>query len=298
VLDKISETNWRILDDARCQYMQEIEDAVLNGMSSTLFNVFDAIPEGALEQYHTPYPVLGLYDHALDKILAEIPQTAVPEGTVVLWHLYNMGYVIKTPRQCFGIDLHHRRAQLLAPYLDFLLVTHNHADHYNLNLLEAMADSDKKICSAFYPAPGFRRDPGIMKTGDVTITTEASDHNDKLPGFITTYLLEIGTGRDACVIYHTGDSRNPDQLNPGRHIHIWINHPRVGLDVVKTADRIRPDWIFYSHMLEMGHCKPCRWRPVNFTEILQHDLPECARKGIRGVLPLWGEKIVWKAGEN
>ena len=52
--------------------------------------------------------VLYFYRKAFDKVCREVKSTKVSEGTIVLWNLYNMGYVVKTPTQTFGIDLFHK----------------------------------------------------------------------------------------------------------------------------------------------------------------------------------------------
>lgn len=74
---------------------------------------------------------------------------------------------------------------------------------------------------------------------------------------------------------------------------IFIVHPRVGLDVPTAVRKFRPCWTFFSHMQEMGHCQPCPWRPVNFRELEEYDIPFIAREGLHSLIPLWGEKIVW-----
>ena len=47
-----------------------------------------------------------------------------------VWSVYNMGYIVKTRRSLFSIDLVHRRDAEFAPLLDFALITHNHGDHW------------------------------------------------------------------------------------------------------------------------------------------------------------------------
>ena len=58
-------------------------------------------------------------------------------GRPAVWFIYNMGFVVKTAKSLFAIDLHHRRAELLAPKLDFALITHNHGDHYTERFYKA-----------------------------------------------------------------------------------------------------------------------------------------------------------------
>ena len=43
--------------------------------------------------------IFQFYQSALDKVLDEVAHTSVDYGSVALWHLYNMGYVVKSP-QC------------------------------------------------------------------------------------------------------------------------------------------------------------------------------------------------------
>ena len=60
-------------------------------------------------------PILHFYEAAFDKVKREVESTAVDPNTVVLWHVYNMGYVVKTRDSCFALDLHHRRSEELIP---------------------------------------------------------------------------------------------------------------------------------------------------------------------------------------
>ena len=100
------------------------------------------------------HPLFHFYDHAFDKVLQGVKNETPGPGEVFLWHLYNMGYVVKTERHCFGIDLHHRRDVELVPELDFLVVTHNHNDHYTLALATAMDQAGKPIFRNFFPNTG------------------------------------------------------------------------------------------------------------------------------------------------
>lgn len=43
-------------------------------------------------------PILIYYRSAFDRVLEDIKNSSVEEGTVELWQLYNMGYVIKRHR--------------------------------------------------------------------------------------------------------------------------------------------------------------------------------------------------------
>ncbi len=245
-----------------------------------------------LERCYQHYPILEFYDRALEKILREVPETKVDHGAVV-WHLYNMGYVVKTPGCCFGIDICHRRAEELAPLLDFILVTHNHNDHYNLALLKAMAKAKKPVISNFYPAKGYQAPPEHLTISDVTIDSERCDHNATLKKFVSAYRIQCGRTDDAPVIYHTGDSCDPRQLHPSGRVDIHILHPRIGLSVPEAAKLLSPREIWFSHLLEMGHCKPGIYRPVDWCAAYL-DMEMMKKQGIEVSCrcPMWGEKIV------
>ena len=98
-----------------------------------------------MESKGTPY----FYRKAFDKVLKEVKATKVADGKVVLWNVYNMGYVVKTPAHTFGIDIVQKHLDQLAPELDFLLVTHNHGDHNNAHARNELALAEVKTYAGF-----------------------------------------------------------------------------------------------------------------------------------------------------
>jgi len=94
--------------------------------------------------FEDEYLVLSYLRSATRHAIQDIRTTDVKQG-VVVWYLYNMGYVFKTPDVCFGIDLHFRDAEDLAEDLDFLLITHGHGDHFTKSLLDAMIAAGKPV---------------------------------------------------------------------------------------------------------------------------------------------------------
>ena len=65
-------------------------------------------------------PIIYFYRSAFDRVMDGIKNSKVENGTAAIWLLYNMGYVVKTPSGCFAIDISHRWAKELAPYIDYL----------------------------------------------------------------------------------------------------------------------------------------------------------------------------------
>ena len=235
---------------------------------------------------------LRYYHKSLEKLVREIPSTRVRPGTVAIWHLYNMGYVIKTPSRCFAVDLMHPDAGELVPYIDFLLITHRHNDHYTDALNLAMTTAGKPVYSNWTsdssPLTNLR-DIRHIEAGDISIDTDLTDHNETHPSFVITYLVDCGEDTGHIRIFFTGDSCNWEQLNPQQSVDIFVPHIHVGLDIAKAAEKIDPEWVLSSHILELGHDLK-KWRWSYFTGLdVSH---ETHRRNV--FLPVWGEKIIYK----
>ena len=238
-------------------------------------------------------PAMSRYDEAFDKVVAEVRAAEVPDGSPpAVWFLYNMGVVVKTPRAVFGIDVAHRKGTLLAPLLDFALVTHNHDDHVDAAFLEAMDGAGKTVVSNFFDNYGaFRggRMPGgytrggkAFDLGDATILTASSDHNGYLVDFTLTFEIRVGDW----TLYHTGDSANLGKLRPARDPDLWFVHPRCGLDPVAAARIFNPRRTILGHTCELGHAK-WRWTLADAGQ----DAERLRNAGFEAAIPLWGDRI-------
>ena len=240
-------------------------------------------------------PALQRYEDAFDKVLAEIERTKVT-GRPAVWFVYNMGFVVKTAKSLFAIDLHHRRAELLAPKLDFALITHNHGDHYTERFYKAMDGREKKtVVSNFADNYGARyggRHPGgytrAVKTfefGDVKVRTTLTDHNAYLVDFTTAFEITVGD----FVIYHSGDCANAAKLRPEcPNPDLWMFHPRCGMKPVDGARAVNPKLAVVAHLNELGHAKNrWRWTWADGERARQ----ELADAGFNAVVPLWGDRI-------
>jgi len=92
---------------------------------------------------------------AKERVLAECAAAEVPEGSLRLWRIYNMAYLVKGPRHTVLIDLPKR------PYIDGLwtekdfarfaeiadvfVLTHPHRDHYCPEILQAFLARKKSV---------------------------------------------------------------------------------------------------------------------------------------------------------
>ena len=240
------------------------------------------------------FPALGRYEDAFDKVVAEIKSVKVT-GRPAVWLVYNMGVIVKTANSLFAIDLQHRRAEELAPLLDFALITHNHGDHYTQRFYRAMNNQEHKtVVSNFLDNYGASRGGGrggytrAVKTfsfGDVTVRTTYTDHNAYLLDFTTAFEISIGN----FTIYHSGDCSNAAKLRPTcPNPDLWFFHPYCGMKPVDGAQVVNPKLAVVAHLNELGHAKD-RWRWTWAQGDKAKALLEAA--GFNAVVPLWGDRI-------
>ncbi|MBQ9372301.1 MAG: hypothetical protein IJU03_08925 [Thermoguttaceae bacterium] len=237
--------------------------------------------------------ILKFLDLSFDKILEELRATKVEDGTVVFWHVYNMGYLVKTPTQTFAIDVKHRRAKELVPDVEFLLITHNHGDHFVKNFCDALTEAGKPVVSNFIENDWHTPEDEAERTfGDCSVKMRRVDHNSRLIKFVTTFEINCGPRSGDCVVYHVGDSCNVNQLNPTTPVDVFIPHLAVGLDVPKAVNEtIKPKVTLLSHILELGHLID-KWR---WSYQYGYDAVEkCHNDSV--ILPVWGEKYLYRRG--
>ena len=245
--------------------------------------------------------ILHYHQMALEKLVREIPEEKVEEGSVAIWQLYNMGYVVKTPSHCFAIDIKHREGERLVPFIDFSFITHNHDDHYTEAFVKAMADAGKPVYSNFLDNPYKLTDHETVKpleSSDIKFESWITDHNARLVNFVVSYQIDCGEDAGHIVIFDIGDTYNSSQLNPGMPTDIFIPHLAVGLDMPDAVKRVNPACVFMSHMLELGHAVD-KWRwsfqyCLDSCDELRDALAgsECENVGI--YLPVWGEKVIYR----
>ena len=240
-------------------------------------------------------PALQRYENAFDKVLAEI-DAADASAHPAVWLVYNMGIVVKTGKSLFTVDLHHRRAETLAPKLDFALITHNHGDHFTEDFYQAMNGREKKtVVSNFkdnYGAHfgkkhvgGYTRAVKTFEFGDVKVRTAYTDHNDYLIDYTTAFEITIGD----FTIYHSGDCSNAGKLRPEcPNPDVWIFHPRCGMKPVDGARAVNPKLAVVAHLNELGHAKGnARWTWADGERARQ----KLEDAGYKAVVPLWGDRI-------
>ena len=277
----------------------EIIQKYVNDVTPSVYESFYlpgcSLDSEKVEEFYRNSPLFHFYDHAFEKVLNGVKTETVAENEVAIWYLYNMGCVIKTSKHCFGIDIHHRRSEELVPYLEFVMVTHNHRDHSTLKLLQAMLKEKKMIYSNFFPSlGGYSKEPfRKLEFDDLTIYAHESDHNPSLQKFVMPFEIVCGKGENACVIFHSGDSHRAEQLKPvSDHVDFHIVHPFVGLKVVDAATQtVKGETTVIAHLLELHHeWNHWRWTYKDGIAALE----QVIAAGKNAILPVWGDKILWK----
>ncbi len=278
---------WLETDIVKREKMQDAMQNVIDKTTKKEFDDFDSAPNKK-----TANPVLKYYDNSLERLVKEIPATQVKPGTVVIWYLYNMGFVIKTPEVCFGIDIHHRHADKLAPFVDFIAVTHNHIDHYSIPLMRKMNDEKKAVISNFFPNFGYTKATEFTHNiKGVTIYCGEANHNSKLKKFTMPMEFVCPTGDKKFVFFTSGDCFSHEFLNrKSEKIDLYVLHPRCGMVPVKAAQQLNPELTFIGHLQELGHeINVWRW-PFS---VGRHELDEFKKINKKAYIPVWGEKFIW-----
>ena len=281
-------TMWTENNKAKRTAIQDTMQSIIDRTPKAEFDEFDETPNT-----RTSNPVLKFYDAALDRLLVDIPATEVKPGTVVIWYLYNMGFIIKTPESCFGVDIHHRRAVELADLVDFIAITHNHEDHYSMPLQHKMNDSGKLVITNFFPNPGYTKAAEYTHDlpGGITIHCGEANHNRKLQKFTMPMEIICKTGDKKFVFFTSGDCWSHEFLNrKSERIDLYAIHPRCGMKPVNAVTKLDPRLTFISHLQELGH-EINRWR-WQFS-VGREELKNLDGINKAGYVPIWGEKFIW-----
>lgn len=273
----------------------------------------DGLPPAAFKEYlladeetaaalERTVPILYAYRAGFDKVLQEVQTSKVEQGSTHIWLLYNMGFVIKTPSGCFGIDLDHRLAAHLAPHLDFLYITHNHADHYNMKLIAAMVEAGKPVISNFYTesAAYYATRDTVYQIDKFKIRTSISDHllSPDLPSFVAMARIDCGEDSGNFSMLHCGDSGfDPTRFKavqgPVDMLVLRWGAPRENNILGTGAGQVQTNYALLSHLIELRH-NPYPKGQASILQTLKH-LPNVQCENT--LIPFWGEKLVWKNGK-
>ena len=194
--------------------------------SSTFSSFLDADDRLAASLVRSE-PVLTCYDAAFDRVLSGLREETPAVGEVHIWMLYNMGYVVKTPSGCFGVDIYHRRGAELAPYLDFYASTHVHQDHKWQGLIDAMLESGKPVVTNYLERPGYAytsTTAADYTIGSFALHTFITNHNNGSTNVpVTVFQIDCGEDTGHFVLLHSGDSNFlPEQFDVTLPVDVYI----------------------------------------------------------------------------
>ncbi len=300
-LAEFKKTSPLLLDDERLALWDKIQ-TYSDDLVHTTFIEYLSSPEETAVKMEDTIPILYFYREAFDKVLHEVKNTKVENGSALVWLLYNMGFVVKTASGCFGIDIDHRLAEQLEPFLDFMCITHNHGDHYSIKLMEAMIKNGKPVISNFYEDGGeyLSTKPASYKIKNFTIDTDMSDHlaNPDMQDFVTLFRIECGDDSGNFSILHCGDSGfNPEQfINVQGSVSMVVlrwGAPRESNIFGTGEGQVETNYAVLSHLIELRH-RPYPHGQASITKTLEH-LPNV--KCENTIMPFWGEKLTWKKGK-
>jgi len=290
------------VDTSRRNLLQKMQDYA-NLLTPDIFQIYLSSTDQTSIDMEKSNPVLSCYRFAFDHALEGVKNEKVENGTVAIWLFYNMGYVVKTPSGCFGVDINHRWAEKLAPYLDFLCVTHNHADHISTGLMQAMYDAGKPVISNFYLASNkyCSKTPTNYTIGKFSVRTAITDHDGGDPvNFVSVFRIDCGDDSGNFSLLHCGDS-SFDQKQftnvQGGSVSLSIlrNGSKAENNIVGTGSgQMTPSNAFLSHIIELRH--QIDVSPIRFK--LSETLGHCSQINCKNTsMPFWGEKLTWKEGK-
>jgi L-ascorbate metabolism protein UlaG (beta-lactamase superfamily) len=232
--------------------------------------------------------ILGHLRRCIDHAIADFRSTRVKHG-MALWLVYNMGCLVRTPSAGFGIDLAFNRAEDLVDDLDFLLTTHEHADHYTPALLNAMIAAKKPCVTRWWPQSTLLNETAALRFKDVSVGVTIGDHHFRRPETCNNMLMFHIQEGDAALL-HSGDNSNIDKLPKNLQPDLFMFHCAVGLPVADAIRHVTPRLALPAHVLELEHSPhpPHAWRwPFEYGFETVRDFSPA-----QAPLLTWGERIL------
>lgn len=284
-LAELHKTSPYVPDPRRREILAQIQRRA-DACENTEFEAYCANAQSSNTPPASAPQIMRDFEYAFETIAGKLANKPQPKSGARLYLLYNMGYIVQTPTTTFGIDIVHTQTERIAELLDFLLITHRHADHYSPALVRHMGS--KPVVSNFIENE-FKQnsDTKNYKFGGIDIAATLTHHGSRLPKFNSTFEIACLDTAEKIRILHVGDAGKYEQIKPSRSPDVFIPHVSVGLDIKKCAEEtIKPRLLLMSHLLELGH-PTYKWRHP-----LSLGLAKCdSIKGTAAIMPFWGECV-------
>ena len=206
------------------------------------------------------------------KVLADLDK---PMGKGARFYkIYNDGFIIRTKDLTFAVDLNGRAGQILSDELvrqlvshcSGLFITHNHSDHYDMNVvdefkaqnkpvyaIDEFRPDDPEIIHCYPPIAGKSKDINVLLGGKSMAVKIFPGHQDNLQ--CNNYVFYLPNGY---TVAHIGDQYNEkdmpmiDGFNKEVKLDVlimecWIN------DEPRSIAGYNPRLILSGHENEIGH---------------------------------------------
>ncbi len=250
------------------------------------------------------------FQRQMNKALDEIASARVERG-VRIWRMYNMGFVVKSPKATIGFDIHPgwvfrppmtaSQQGRLANLLDAAFVSHWHPDHLSRGILGQMNAAGKMLVASPTFVLGLRlRGDNVVRlrnTRGEPVKVAALDVWC-YPGWQSwfarnnIYVVDMG----GTLVMHQGENtmRSPYAAILRRHkIDVLLAKSRQ--DLARSVNGVKPNLLITSHEHELMHV----WRPNrnfgrSFTQLDKMGVaPPWAPGATQGRILSWGEQTRW-----
>jgi hypothetical protein len=250
------------LTEIRKKYLRVIQEHAQPVRPLTFMKYINTNSGCQVEALEDKLPILDYLKNVTNRTINSIATATVQKG-LICWYFYNMGFVFQTATSTIGIDLSFRDAEKLAPFLDVLLITHWHHDHYDKQLVEAMIRLKKPVFSDFYPNSYIVKKDTTITIGNNAISMGIGDHHRNLPiigsNNMIYYQISYKCNGEKFTIYHTGDGNNIKKMKTSDSTDVFIVHTQLPMPLSKAVYHVKPKITFASHILELSHPFICRW---------------------------------------
>ena len=283
------------LEEVRGNLLANPPDFGDSAIRRNCFKVLDVELMSPIAQSSTDIAVF--YNAMISNVVNDINSHS--SGLCVIYKMYNMGFIIKTEDMIIGIDLVNRLSiwdplpKELLEKIDVIMVTHEHADHYNVNIINsviayggiAILPTEMTHTGSIKMSPG---DSIIIKG----VKFKAHDGLHSVPLRVYEIITPMGLK-----VFHTGDNQSQFSLPYIKGVDVllldcWVhedsNHPSNVIGMYDCINLIKPKLMIPGHFNEIKHDPSQRYQYDSVFKLMQMEIP-CEVK-----LLAWGEKTVFK----
>ena len=237
-----------------------------------------------------PNIIWELIQARLLQALNEIEHITLGPDELMLWQMYDSGIIIKQSETVFGLDIipmlrsyewpePEGLTERIADTLDFLLITHHHADHYDRALVHACLEREKPVALPEHLAGEWPNRPPLHAISGgwqtewqgIQITGRNAYHvwRDTMNDVPLIYYELTCAGQYTLLFSGDADYTKAFEKTQGQSIDLlflpWRNpnatfeaghekQTHETTDAIRIArDKIEPAFILFEHLAELEH---------------------------------------------